>query len=90
VRGRLVRHEHHHDVGFLCRLARGHDAQTGLLDLVPALGAGAQTDADVAAGIVQIERVGVALAAEADDRDLAGLQQFEVAVLLVEDVCHSF
>ncbi len=90
VRGQLVGDEHHHDVGLLRRLARGHDSQAVGLDLLPSRRVRAQADPDVAARVVEVQRVRVTLTAVADDRDLARAQQIEVAILLVEDVCHDF
>ena len=57
------------------------------------LRARAEPDAHVHAGVAEVERVGVALRAVADDGDLALLQQVEVRVLVVVDgrhVCVSF
>ncbi len=43
----------------------------------------AQADADVDAGVLQVQRVGMALGAVADDGDLAALDERPVGVLLV-------
>ena len=47
-----------------------------------------QADDHVDAAVLQVERVGVALAAVADHGDLAALQQAEVGVGVVVDACH--
>src|SRR5439155_15495932 len=48
-----------------------------------------ETDHYVAAAVAQVEGVGVALRAEADDADGLAADQVEVRVILVEDFCHS-
>src|SRR5690606_34512428 len=45
----------------------------------------AHAHGDLAARVVQVLRVRVALRAVADDRDLATLDQLDVAILVVED-----
>ncbi len=62
----------HREAGRLGGLARG--------------ALGAQADLDVDAGVREVERVGVSLAAVAEDRDLAGE---EIEVALAVDGCHS-
>ena len=63
--------------------------QAGGFGLRPALAAGGQADDDVDAGIAQVERVGVALAAVADDGDGAALQVVEISVFFVIAFSHS-
>ncbi len=65
-----------------------HDAEPGALRLRLRLRARAEADAHVHAGVAQVERVGVALRAVADDRDLPLLEQVEVRVLVVVDRRH--
>ena len=48
-----------------------------------------QADAHVAAGILQVQGVGVALGAVADDGDLLAQQAAQVAVLLIIHLSHS-
>ena len=85
----LVVDEHHHDVAPLGSLGDGHDLQAGGLRLGPALGTGPQAHANVAAGILQVEGMGVALRAVADDGDLLAVQIAELTVLLVVHLCHG-
>ena len=84
----LVGGEDHDQVGLLRCLARGEDAQALGLGLVAALRAGLQADPDVDAGVAQGQRVGVALAAVADDRDVLALDQAQVGVVVVEHLSH--
>ena len=70
-------------------LGRRDDPQAVGLGLGAALGALRQTDADVDARVAQVLRVGVALAAVAEDRDLLGLDDREVGVGVVEQLGHG-
>jgi hypothetical protein len=56
-----VRHQDHDDVGPGCGIGGGFDDQTFFFGFGAGGAAFAETDADVAAGVAQIERVGVAL-----------------------------
>ena len=85
----LVVDEHHDDVAPLGGLGNGLDGQAGLLRLGPVLGALAQTHAHVAAGVLQVEGMGVALGAVADDGDLFAVEVGELAVLLVVHLSHG-
>src|SRR5699024_7137993 len=70
-------------------LGGGADGQTGLLGLGPRLRALLQTDAHLDAGVAQAQRVRVPLAAVADDRDLAALDDRQIRIVVVEDLdCH--
>jgi hypothetical protein len=81
-----VRGEDHDQVRFACGLRRRHHPQTLLRGLGPALRALGQADPHVDAGIAQGQRVRVALAAVADHRDLAALDDRQVGVVVVIDV----
>ena len=70
------------------RLGRGEDAQALGLGLRAALRARLQADADVDARVAQGQRVGVALAAVADDRHVLALDQGQVGVVVVEHLSH--
>ncbi len=85
----LVVDKHHHDVAPLGGLSDGHHLQAGLLGILPVLGAGAQAHAHVAAGILQIQGMGVALRAVADDGDLLTVEVVDIAVLRVVHLCHD-
>ena len=52
--------------------------------LARALGALAQPDDDVDAGVLEVQGVGVTLRAEADDRDGLAVEEREVRVVVVE------
>ena len=67
----LVGREDDDEVGLLDRVGHGGDRQALGLGLGLALAALGEADAHVDARVAQVERVGVALAAVADDGDLA-------------------
>ena len=80
----FVGREHHHHVGPFGGVGHLHDLELLALGLLDALRVLAQRDRDVLdAGIAQIERVGMALAAIADDGDLLALDQVQVGVAVV-------
>ena len=81
----LVGDEHHDDVGLLRRVIHAHDLEAGLLCRLGGLGALAQAHADVHAGVHEVERMGVALGAVADDGDLLAQDHLGVDVVLVVD-----
>ena len=71
------------------RLAASADVEhlePGGLGLGAARRVGAQPDDDVVAGLLQVERVGVALRAVAEDRDRLALERVGVGVGVVEDL----
>ncbi len=84
---RRVRSQHHDQVRFLAGLVRRQHPQTLRLGLRPALTGFRQTHPNVDAGIAEGQRVRVSLAAEAEDGDVAALDQGEVGVLVVEHLC---
>ena len=81
----LVGHEHHDEVGLFG--GRGHvgHAQAGLLGGLDGVRALAQAHAHVAAGVLEVQRVGMTLGSVADDGDLLVLDDVGVAVLFVVD-----
>ncbi len=80
----FVRRQHHDHVGPLGGLGRTHDPQPGRLRLGDARRTRTQADHEVCgAAILQVQRMGMALAAVADDRDLLGLDQVNVGVAVV-------
>lgn len=83
-----VRDEDHDDVGLGGGLGHGHHTQALLLGLGLGLGAFVQTDADVDTRVTQRQRVGVALAAVTDHRDLAALDDGQVGIVVVEQLGH--
>ena len=65
-------------------------AQTGLSGLLRGLGAFVKADDDVDAGVAQVQRMGVALGAEADNGNLFAVEGVDVAVFLIVDFhCHG-
>ena len=84
----LVVDEDHDDIGGLDGVTRNHDLEAGGGGGVDGFGALVEPDDDVGAGILQVERVGVALAAVTDDRDGLALENAEIAVLFVVHVGH--
>jgi hypothetical protein len=85
----LVRREDDDEVGLLDRVGDREDTQALGLGLGLGLGALGQADAHVDAAVTQVERVGVALAAVADDGDLAPLDDRQVGVVVVEHLGHG-
>ena len=76
--------QHHHEVGPFGGLGDFHHLEAGGLGLLGGGRALAQRDGDVLdAGILQVQRMGVALAAIADDDDLLALDQVQVGVAIV-------
>ena len=87
--GGLVGREVHDDVGPLGDFGDGADVEAGLAGAFGVGGVGAEADADVDAGVLEVERVGVALRAVADDGDFFGLDEGEVCVCVVVGLCHG-
>ena len=86
----LVRGQDRHDVGPGHGLGDRLDGQPGLLGLGDGAGALTQAHHDLHAGVPQVEGMGVALGAVADDRDLLGLDDAQVRVVVVELLsCHN-
>src|SRR5207248_2437941 len=76
----------HRDVARLGGVGDGRHLQPVLLGLRPGLGALVEADDHVLARVLEVQRVGVALAAIPDDRDLLALEEAEVGVLVVIDL----
>src|SRR5699024_4499506 len=85
----LVRGEDHDQIGPLGDLRDGADGEALLLGLGGGLRALAQAHADLDAAVAQVQRVGMALGAEADDSDLLALDDGQVGVVVVEDLSHD-
>ena len=82
----LVGGEDHHHVAPLGGLGRGQDLEALGLGLLGGGRAGAQRDGHVLdAGIAQVQRMGVTLAAIADHDDLLALDQIDVGIPIVID-----
>ncbi len=79
-----VGRQQHDDVGPLGHLGRCVHVEPLLGDLRTGLRSVFEADLHLHAGVAQAERVGVALAAVADDADLAALDDRQVRVVVVE------
>ena len=87
----LVRRQHHHDVRPFRGFGDGEDLDALLFGLGGGGGALAERHGDLLhAGIPEVEGVGVALAAVADDDDLLALDQVDVGVAIVIDAHGRF
>ena len=86
----LVRREDHHHVRLLHGVRNSGDLQALLLGTCPGGRANAETDGHVNAGVAQVQRVGVALGAVADDGDLLGLDECEIGIVVVEHFSHGW
>jgi hypothetical protein len=82
----FVRGEHHHQVGPLGGLGDFHHLEAGGFRLLRGGRALAQRNDHVLdAGVLEVQRMGMALAAVADDADLLALDQVQVGVFVVEN-----
>jgi hypothetical protein len=84
----LVGSEDDDEVGLLHGVTDRGDGEALGLRLGAALGPLGQADSDVDARVAQVERVGVALAAVADDGHLRALDHAQVCVVVVEHLGH--
>jgi hypothetical protein len=80
----LVGHEHHDDVPTRGGVRDAQDLEPGLARLLDARGPFAQADDHVDARVLEVQGVGVALGAEADDGDGLAVEEGEVCVVVVE------
>ncbi len=85
-----VGQQDHDHVGLGSRVGHAEDAQAIRFGLGLAPGAFMQAHAHVGAGVAQVERVGVALAAVADDGNLLAVEQRQVGLVFVIDLRHEF
>ena len=84
-----VRQHHHDHVGFGGGIGIGHHLQSGGLGLGPTLAAVVEPDAHVHAAVLQVQRMGVALAAVTDDGDLLPFKKAQIRLIFVIDSCHD-
>ena len=75
--------EDHDDVGLADGVGDVGDAQPGLLDEGPALRARSEPDHDVDPALAEVQGVGMALAAIADDRDRLPVEGLGIRVVVV-------
>ena len=80
----LVGQQHHHDVAARGGLGDVEHLEAGVLRLRDRGGVGPQAYDDVDAGVLEVQRVGVALRAVADDGDGLAVEEREVCVVVVE------
>ena len=84
----MVGYDHHDHVGLGCHFGHVGNSKAGRLCRCDAGTAGIETHHHVLAVVLQIQRVGVALAAVTDNADGLTLQGPQVGVLVVVDVYH--
>ena len=83
----LIRSQDHDDVGLSGGFRNGLDFQALLLGLLDGLGGRTQADDHVDTGVTQVQRMGVALGTVTDDGNLLAIEDGEIAVVLVPDLC---
>ena len=84
----VVGYEHHDDVGLAGGILDQAYLEAVGFGLRYAATALVEADHDIEAGILQVEGVGVSLAAVADDADGLVLDQGHVGVVFVVHLCH--
>lgn len=85
----VVGHEEHDKIGDLGRLRHRVDLKSVGLGLRLRLASLVQRDDRFDAAVAQVLRMGVSLAAVADDRHRLAVQKFEVRVAVVINLCHN-
>src|SRR5450759_1512010 len=85
----VIRDEDHDHIRGFRGLGGGEDLEAGGFGLGDALAAGGEADDDLDAGIAEVEGVGVALAAVADDGDRAAGEVVEISVFFVVTIWHK-
>ncbi len=80
----LVRHDHHDDVGHGGRRVGGHDLEAGRGRAIPGRGARGLGHDHLDAAVAQVLRMGMPLAAEADDGYGLAVEKIEIAILFVQ------
>ena len=85
----LIGGQDHDHVGLLTRLLDGQHAQPLGFSLSNRRGTLAQTDPHVNAGVTQVEGMGMPLGAVTNDGNLTVLDDGQVGVIVVVDLCHG-
>ena len=85
----LIGGQDHDHVGLLTRFLDGQHAQTLSLSLGDRRGTLPQTNPHVNAGVTQVEGVGMSLGAVTNDGNLTVLDDGQVGVVVVVDLCHG-
>ena len=86
----LIVDEDHDEICLLSSLSGCVNLKACVLSLLPALGAFVQTDNDINAALLEVQSVCVTLAAVADDSNGLAVEQGQVAVFLMINLCHCF
>ena len=89
VRLNRVRHQNHDDVGPGCNFSDCSDRQAAGLGFGSRFAAGGQSDSHVNAAVLQVESVGVALGAIANDGDFLAPDERDIGGILVIHLRHD-
>ena len=84
----VIGYQDHHHVGGFGGFGRGQHGEAGGVGFGAALAVRGQADNDVEAGVAQVQRVRVALAAVADDGDFLAFERVDVSVFFVKASWH--
>ena len=76
----------HDDIGLLGCFRGGIYLKALLLCPLPGLGALIKTDDDMCSGVLQVQRMRMALAAVADDSDRLSVEKGEITILFIENL----
>ena len=79
----FIRDQDHHDIRLGRGFSYGCDFQAGCFGFGPGFAALVQADGDIDAAFLQVERVGMALAAVTDNGDFAVEHEIPVGVLII-------
>ena len=85
----LIGNQNHDHVGPLSDVGDGVDFKAGLLRLGNGFGVGGKAYFHLNAGVLEVEGVGVALRAVADDGHFLGLNEGKVGVVIVVSLSHD-
>ena len=85
----LIGNQNHRDVSSLDGLSNRQNLQAVLLCDLLGLAALIQADNDIDAAFLQVQRMGMALAAVTDDSNRLAVHDFPVDILIIISFCHS-
>ncbi len=86
----LVGDQHHDNIRGLGHLISGRHLEASLLGIAPRLATLKLTHHDLASAILEVQGVGMTLAAKTDDADGLVLDKIQICVLVIVDFSHSF
>ena len=86
---RLVRNQHHHKVSQLCDFLDGTDRKARGLGPLSRRAGWIARNHDVHTAVTQVQCMRMTLASSADNSHALALEQCQVAMLFVIDVCHD-